>query len=87
MSAASWSDPAVIIQAVAVVVAAVAAVAVIWQAHLTRRALRDAGESLLVAQQSLEVARQAGAHAALMSSEAVKLRIAANAPGLILPAG
>ncbi|KSU54822.1 hypothetical protein [Microbacterium enclense] len=87
MSAASWSDPAVIVQAVAVVVAAVAAVAVIWQAHLTRRALRDAGESLLVAQQSLEVARQAGAHAALMSSEAVKLRIAANAPRADLAGG
>lgn len=80
MNVASWSDPAVIVQAVAVLVAAVAAGAVIWQAHLTRRALRDAGESLAVAQASLEVARRAGAHAALMSVEAVKLRIAAHAP-------
>jgi len=82
----SWTDPAIIVQAVAVVVAAVAAFAVIWQAVLTRSALTDANRSLVIARDSLEVAREAQAHAALLSVEAIKARIAVNAPSADLEA-
>lgn len=82
----SWAEPAVIVQAVAVVVAAVAAAAVIWQAVLTRRALSDANASLTLAKESLDVAREAQAHAALMSVEAVRARVAVNAPSADLVA-
>lgn len=80
MNITPWNDPAVLVQAVAVLVAAIAAFAVIWQAILTRRALADAASSLRIAEESLAIAREAQAHAALLSVEAVKARIALNAP-------
>ncbi|MCC4909458.1 hypothetical protein [Microbacterium sp. cx-59] len=85
-SASTWADPAVVVQAAAVLVAAIAAIAVIWQAVLTRRALNEAARSMKIAQDSLAVAREAQSHASLMSVEAFKTRIAANAPSADLEA-
>ena len=73
-------------QAVAVLVAAIAAGGVIWQAVLTRRALSDANTSLAIAKESLDIAREAQAHAALLSVEAIKARVAVNAPSADLDA-
>lgn len=86
MNPSSWTDPAVIVQAVAVLVAAVAAGAVIGQVILTRRALADANASLLIAKESLDVAREAQEQAMLLSVEAVKARVAVNAPSADLQA-
>lgn len=74
------------VQAVAVLVAAVAAGAVIWQAVLTRRALADANASLRIAKESLDVAREAQEQAMVLSVEAVKARVAVNAPSAVLQA-
>lgn len=86
MNLSWWTDPAVVVQAVAVLVAAVAAGAVIWQAVLTRRALADANTSLRIAKESLDVAREAQEQAMLLSVEAVKARVAVNAPSADLQA-
>ena len=80
MSESSWTDPDVIVQLVASATAVVAFGAVVVQTVLTRKALDEASSSRRVAEEALNVARAEQSYSALLSVEAIKARIASNAP-------
>lgn len=76
----TWTDPDVIVQAGAGIAAIVAAVVVIVQTVLTRKALTEAARSRATAEVALDVARSEHRNSTFLAIEAVRSRIAGNAP-------
>lgn len=76
----SWTDPTVIVQGAAEVIALAAAAIIIAQTAFTRRALRESSESRRVAEEALTVARAESRNSTFLALEAVRARIALNAP-------
>lgn len=70
----------VIVQGGADLIAIAAAVVIIIQTSLTRRALRESVDSRKVAEDALEVARAENQNSTFLALEAVRARIALNAP-------
>lgn len=76
----TWTDPDVIVQAGAGLAAIVAAIVVIVQTILTRKALEEAAKSRATAEAALAVARSEHRNSTFLAIEAVRSRIALNAP-------
>ncbi|WP_396289290.1 hypothetical protein [Curtobacterium sp. KT1] len=80
MQSSSWTDPAVVVQIGASLVAIGAVIVVIVQAVYTRKALQEAGRSRETAEAALEVARAEHRNGTFLAIEAVRARISVNAP-------